>query len=150
MAETLRVRQGLEVSGQLLEGSLEASQSFTLTSGSAYISQSVIVADNYGTATLWAGASAPLTTFTYGYIYSDQDIYVQLKTDHGTPEYLLMLVPANTLVFLPGTAGGGTSARLDGAVLVDGTDYDAVVEIKAGRDAADDEGDATVSLYLFA
>jgi hypothetical protein len=151
MAETLKVRQALEVSGDVMEGDLESSQSLSLTVGQVNAYRSNIVADDYGVETMWGSTGGGVTAYSYGYIYSSHEVWVELRSSHASPEYALIKVPANVLTALPSEIGAQASAaRLDGAALVDGTDYDAVDRIQVQRDAADGEGDATVSLYLFA
>lgn len=150
MAIELKFVQALYVGDDLLIGSDTSKQSITLSSGQSYVIQDKTIADNYGEDILWASGDGGLDNYTHGFIYSDQDLIVELKTDNGTPEYVLLEVKANVIASLPAIAGGNTTESIDGAVLVDGTDYDDVVQIRIQRDVADAVGDATVSLFLFA
>lgn len=150
MAHTLKLRQALIVDGQVVLGDKNVDQDITLSTGRAYCSTQVTVADNYGTATLWTTGDGGLTTFTHGFILSDQDLVVELRTDNGTPEYASIFVKANVLTFIPAKTSGNTTETLDGAILVDGTDFDDVDRIEVQRDVADAIGDATVDLWLFA
>lgn len=150
MAIELKFVQALYVGDDLLIGSATSKQSITLSSGQSYVIQDKTIADNYGEDILWASGDGGLDNYTHGFIYSDQDLIVELKTDNGTPEYVLLEVKANVIASLPAIAGGNTTESIDGAVLVDGTDYDDVVQIRIQRDVADAVGDATVSLFLFA
>lgn len=150
MAIELKFVQALYVGDDLLIGSATSKQSITLSSGQSYVIQDKTIADNYGEDILWASGDGGLDNYTHGFIYSDQDLIVELKTDNGTPEYVLLEVKANVIASLPAIAGGNTTESIDGAVLVDGTDYDDVVQISIQRDVADAVGDATVSLFLFA
>lgn len=112
--------------------------------------ENLTVADNFGTATPWTTGDGGLTTFSFGLILSNQDVWVELRNDDsGVPEFVQLFVKANVPTFLPAKVGGGTTERLDGAVLVDNTDYADVNRIEVQRDAADGVGDATVDLYLF-
>ena len=123
--------------------------SVTLTNGVQYHIENVTVADNFGTANLWQTGIGGLTTFEVGCILSTQDIFLQLRSDHSTPEYTLLKVPANVPVFFGGQIGGSTTDRVDGAALVADTDYADVDDIQVQRDAADDSGDAVVDLWLW-
>jgi len=150
MAVTLKIRQALIVDGREVEGSTLTSQSISLSSGQQYTVEGKTIADDYGEDVLWATGDGGLDTFTHGFIKSDQDVFVELQTDNATPEYILLEVKANVLTPLPGKAGGDDTESIDGSDLVDGTDYDDVDQIRVQRNAADAQGDATVSLYLFA
>jgi len=81
---------------------------------------------------------------------ASQELVVELETDNATPEFILIVVPANTLTPLPVRAGGDEVESIDGAALVSGTDYDEVVGVRVQRDASDGSGDAEVTLHLFA
>lgn len=150
MAVTLNLRQAIKVDGLVLTGDELVDQSITLTTGQHYAVQAKVVADNYGEDVLWATGDGGLDTFTYGFVFSDQDIWIQLRNDDaGAAEYVRLFIPANTLGFLPGKCAGNTSDAFDGAVLVDDTDYADTDQIEVMRDAADGIGDATVDLHLF-
>jgi hypothetical protein len=118
-------------------------------SSQQFCSTQVIVADNYGTVTLWTTTDGGLTTFTHGWIFSDQDVVVELRTDNVSPEYASIFVKANVLTAITAKTSGNTTETLDGAILVDGTDFDDVDRIEVQRDVADAIGDATVDLILF-
>lgn len=150
MAVTLEVRQALIIDGRVVTGSKISNQSVTLTNGQAYVVESKTIADAYGEDALWASGDGGLDTFTNGWVYSDQDIVLQLRNDDtSTPEYALLFVRANELTAIPAKIGGGTADRLDGAALVDNADYADVDLIEVQRDAADGSGDAAVTLALF-
>jgi len=133
----------------VVEGSSTSNQDLTLSNDQVYYTTKTI-ADNYGEDVLWTTGDGGLDTFTYGFIMSDQDIWVQLRNDDtGTAEYVRMLVPANVLTTIPAKCAGNTTDAFDGAVLVDNTDYADTDQIAVHRDVADGVGDAVVSMYLF-
>lgn len=151
MAVTLEILQALKIDAKTTAGDVNDAQSITLTSGQSYVVQDKTVADDYGEDLLWASGDGGLDNFTYGFIYSDQAVWVQLKNDDtGEAEYIRLYVPANVLFALPAKCAGNTSDAFDGSALVDNTDYADTVQIEVSRDAADAAGDATVSLFLFA
>ena len=150
MTVALKLRQALNVNENIILGAELTDQTVSLTSGKSAIVQDVTIADNYGTAILWTTGDNGFTTFTHGFILSDQDVWVELRNDDsGTPEFIVFEVKANILTAIPAKSGGGTSERLDGAALVDNTDYADVDRIEVQRDAAEAAGDANVSIALF-
>jgi len=150
MSVTLKIRQALEVGGNVVLGNLDVSQSITLTDGQVFCVQGKVIADNYTEDSLWTAGEGGADTFTHGFILSDQDLWVQLRNDDtGAVEYVRIFVKANVLTFLPGKCAGNTTDALDGAILVDNTDYADVNKVEVQRDVANAIGDATVSLYLF-
>lgn len=151
MAETLKLRQAVEVSGLEVVGDRLVSRSTALTTGQHYAVQSKVIADNYGEDVLWAAGDGGLDTFTHGFIFSTHDVWVQLRNDDtGAAEYVRLFVPANVLAFLPPKIAGNTTDAFDGAVLVDNTDYADTDQIEVMRDAASGAGSAVVELHLFA
>lgn len=120
------------------------------TSGSSY-STTTTVADNFGNAVLWATGDGGITTFDYLYIESDADVFIELRNDNATDEFCLIKITAGHSLLLPGGLLGGyqTTTRIDGAVLVAGTDYGSIDQIKAHNDAAEAAGDAVIKLVLF-
>jgi len=146
---TLKLKQALIIDGKVVEGSEHTPTTITLANGGYHSAQDIVVADAFGTATLWTTLGGGLTTYTHGFIISNKDGKVELRTDNGTPEFVLLEVKAGVLTFLPGIVGGDTTESLDGAILVDGTDFDDVDRIEFQRDAAESSGDALVSLHLF-
>lgn len=150
MAATLKVRQALKVNDNIVLGSATADQSLALATGKAACVADVVIADAFGEDVLWTTGGGGIDTYKYGYIYSDVDIWVQLRNDDtGAAEYVRLFVPATTLAFLPGRCAGNTTDAFDGAVMVDNTDYADVDQIEVARDVAEGVGDAAVSLYLF-
>jgi len=151
MAATLALRQALISSGLTVEGSLDTNQSITLTDSVAYSVQDKTIADDFGEDVLWATGDGGLDSYTHGFIYSDQDVWVQLKVTETDPdEFVLLFIPANILAFIPGEVAGTDSDAFGGSALAAGTDYGTVTLLEVMRDAADGAGDASVNLYLFA
>ena len=148
MAVTLKIRQALIVDGLVVEGDLEADVTITLTSG-GYFRAHKLLADNFTADIFWTKGEGGMDTFTHGFVFSNQDVVVELRTDKGTAEFVLLFIRANELTPLAVKVGGNTTESLDGLILVDGTDFDDVDRIEIQRDVADAVGDATVSLYLF-
>lgn len=147
MGDTVEIRQALYVNDEVVLGSKDTET--TLSSDAAVLAvRQKVVADNYGEDILWATGDGGLDTPSQAFILSDQAIYIELKTDNASPEYVLLLIPANIITAVPLKVGGDDTESIDGAVLVDATDYDDVVQIRVQRDAAEGAGDATVSLYL--
>ncbi|KKL97415.1 hypothetical protein LCGC14_1834750 [marine sediment metagenome] len=146
---TLDILQALIVDDKTEVGDSLVKQAITLTSGQVYCAKSVIVADNFTAVNLWTTLEGGMATYSHGFIHSNQDLIVEIRTDKGTAEFVLIKVPANVLAFLPGVLGGNTTESLDGAILVSGTDFDNADRIEVQRDVADAVGDASVSLYLF-
>lgn len=150
MAVTLKLQQVLKINGFVIEGSPSIEQEITLATGQLLQVLDKVVPDDYGSEVLWTAGEGGMTAYTHGFLFSDQDVWVELKTDNATPEYVLLEVKANILTALPAKAGGDSVESLDAALLVDGTDYDDVARIEVQRNAADGVGDAIVDLFLFA
>lgn len=111
-----------------------------------------IIADGYAQDTLWVAGQGGIDTFEYMFLVSNVDVHVEVANTATSPdERLLLLVKANVPLILPGGVMGGfasDTSRLDGAVLVSGTDYNSILEIRVQSAVADDAGDATVRLLL--
>lgn len=149
---TASIKTFVEVTGvgeTVVVGSDVTSQDVTLT-GEMYQARAV-VADDYGTVTLWQTGDGGVDTFDLLILETDADVFVELRNDQSTDEFLLLFVPANhPLVLVSDDVGAvQTTGRIDGADLVDGTDYGQVDQIVVQRDVADDVGDANVRLLLF-
>ena len=127
------------------------SDDLTVT-GQVFDTGNVIVADNFGTATLWQTGQGGLTAPAYILFISDKDIFIEIANTTPNPdERMLFEVKANALLAMPADVMGAyasNTSRLDGAVLVSATDYNAITEIKVQRDVADLVGDANVRLVL--
>jgi hypothetical protein len=141
----VKVYHEITVDGVTQTGGRLAATTLTVTK-LAYSIIDASVAASSTAQLLWTTANGGITTFTQGYIISDQDIYIELRTDNVTAEFVLMLVKANTPFWFSGTAGGNTTESLDGATLVDGTDFDDVDRIEVQNEGTTA---ATVSLFLF-
>lgn len=146
---SLKLTFQADVDSKLLHGDKFTPIEISL-SNPVYRVEQTTVADNYGTKTLWTTGDGGITTFSFGLIISTQDLWVAFRNDDsGTPEYVKIFIKANVPTFIPAKAGGNTTESLDGAVLVDNTDYADVDRIEVQRDAADGVGDAVVDFYLF-
>jgi len=109
----------------------------------------VTVADAYGSAIIWTTGDCGISTFTAGVLVANQDIFVEFKNNKSTPEYSTMKVPANLPCSFGGYSGGVTTAVLDGAVLVAGTDYGTITQIEVQRNTAEGTGDVVVDLIMW-
>ena len=111
-----------------------------------------IIADDTTDETLWVTGQGGIDTFEYLFFLSDVDIYIELaNVDTSPDERLLLFVKGGIPLMLPsGVMGGFASdtSRLDGNVLVSGTDYDNITLIRVQNDAAEGAGDAKVRLLL--
>ncbi len=130
-------------------GSLTTSNSITVTNGQIFRAENKTIADNFTADILWTTGEGGMNTFELGLIKSNVAVVMELRTDNSTAEFVLLNIPANVPVYFGAKVGGNTTESLDGAILVDGTDFDDVDRIEVQRDVADVTGDATVDLYLF-
>lgn len=129
-------------------GSLTTPADITLTDGLIHEVRAV-VEDDYGVETLWTTGDGNLDTFEFLWFMTDAAVFLELRTDMATDEYLILPVQAYVPFILAGDDAAGIDAdRLDGAVLVEATDYAQVDRIRVCRDVADAAGDATVHLLL--
>ena len=130
-------------------GSLTVPDAITLSSGQPHYAKHTI-ADGYGKDVIWAAGEGGKDTFKFMIIKADKDIWVERKDDQGSPEFILDFIEANIPFMIPGELiGTSTTSTFDGAVLVDNTDYNNVVQVEAMRNEADGQGDAVVKLYLW-
>lgn len=149
MAVTLKLRQALLVDDKVVEGSVLVNQEIDLDDGQQYTVEGKTISDGNGEDILWTSGDGGMDEFTHGFIKSNQDLFVELRTDAGTPEYVLMELKANVLTQIPAKVGGDTTESIDGSSMEDGTDFDDVDQIRVQRNASGGQGDATVALYLF-
>lgn len=131
-------------------GSKTVPVEYTITNGHVYEVRGQCD-DDYGTATLWATGDGDMDKFELLYIISDADVYIEMRTDMGTPEYTLFEIKANvpTILTSDNVGAQAAAARLDAAVLVEDTDFAQVDRIVVQRDVAADAGDALVHMVLF-
>lgn len=107
----------------------------------------VSIVASSGVQILWATTNAGLVTYTRGLIITDQDIYVEFRNDDtGTVEFGLILVEANAPFWFGAKGGFNTTESLDGATLVDNTDFADIDRIEAQNEGTTA---ANVTLYLF-
>jgi hypothetical protein len=143
---TIKVYHEVTVDDAALEGNRLISTTLSNITKVSYCVQDISVAATSTSQVLWTTGNAGITTFTRGLLITDQDLYLELRTDNGSPEYVLSLVEANVPYWFGAKAGGDSTESLDGATLVDGTDFDDVDRIEVQNEGATA---ATVSLYLF-
>lgn len=148
MAATLSIQQILKINGLAVEGSPAIEQDLDLTTGQVFQVLDKVISDNYGYDTLWSSGDGGLDTFTQGFLYSDQDLLVELVTTG--PTYCLLTLPANVLTPVPAACLGSTSESFGSGLLESGTDFFPTTGIKVQRNVADGVGDAAVDLFLFA
>lgn len=126
----------------------EPLEEITTVSGEYYLHKAVI-ADNYGRETLWQSSVGGISDFRLLYIEADAQVHVELRTDNATPEYALFKCgPGTPLMFTANDLGADAVESLDGAALVEGTDFDQINRIVVQRDEAESEGDANVTILL--
>ncbi len=130
-------------------GSLTTPVEISLTTGTVHETRAV-VEDDATVETLWTTGDGNFDEFEFLWFLSDADVFLELRTDLGTAEHILVEVKANVPFILNSDNAAGTTAtdRLDGSTLVDGTDYAQVDRIRVYNDAAAAAGDATVHLVL--
>lgn len=132
-------------------GNANVPSEFAVT-GQVYDTGSVGVSDGYGVKSLWSADGGGLASFQYLLFTSTHAVKLELVNATPNPdERMLFEVPAGGIVLIPSAVMGGyasNTSRLDGAALVDGTDFNNITEIRVQRDDADLTGDATVRLML--
>lgn len=130
-------------------GSKTVPVEYTITNGHVYEARAQID-DNYLDDTLWTTGDGGLDTFELLYFISDADVFLELRTDMGTDEFLYLEVKANVPLILTSDDAGAadTASRFDDAVLIEDTDWAQIDMISVQRNVADDAGDATVHLVL--
>lgn len=120
--------------------------------GKVFDTGSQVIADNFGNATIWQTTQGGLAGFDHLLFWCDVDVFLELANTTPNPdERAIIFVPGGTLVSLPSRYIAGyasNTSRLDGANMVEATDYDDILEIRIQRDEADAVGDATYRLVL--
>lgn len=151
MAETLNFTFHWELSSkpEVTGGSLTVPIAHSLTTGQPHYAEHTI-ADNYGKDVLWTAGDGGKDTFELCIIVPSVAVFVELRNDASTPDFVLMQLAANMpLLLTTDDMGHATSTALDSAVLVEATDYDQVDRIEVNRDVADAVGDAIVKLWMW-
>lgn len=154
MSETLKFTQ--KFSMDLADGTtFTLGDEFTplelsVTNGYKYETLAV-VADDYGSEVLWATGDGGMDTFEVALIYSDADVWIELRNEQETDEFTLIELQAGVWHVLTSDNMGAyqTTTRIDGEVLANNTDYGQIDQITATRDVADGQGDAQVRIILF-
>ena len=122
---------------------------YTITNGHVYENRGQCD-DNYLNEIIWQTGDGNFDTFELLYFKSDADVFLELRSDMGTDEFVVIEVKANVPVILTSDdiAGHDTATRFDDAVLVEDTDWAQVDQITLQRNVADDAGDAVYHLVL--
>lgn len=130
-------------------GSLTTPETLTLTNGTIFRTTDV-VPDAFGEDVIWTAGEGGMDKFEVLLFKTDVDVWLEFRNE-GLVDYIPTKFAAGPWHILTSDdiAGAATSA-FDGAVLVDGTDYDQIDRIEAHRDEVDGQGDATVTLILLA
>lgn len=123
---------------------------FTVTNGHVFEARAQ-VDDNYLDEVIWQKGDGGFDTFELLYFKSDADVFLELRSDMGTDEFIVVEVKANIPLILTSDdiAGHDTATRFDDAVLVEDTDWAQCDQISVQRNVADDAGNALVHLVLF-
>jgi len=146
MAE-IKVYHEVTVGGKTLVGDRLVGVTLSDITKVAYCVQEVSIAISNTSQLMWSSGNGGITTFTRGLIISDQDIYVEFRNDDtGTVEFGLFLMEANQPYWFGAKGGFNTTESLDGAALVDNTDFADIDRIEVQNEGSTA---AVVSLYLF-
>ena len=144
---TIKVYHEVTVDGVTLTGDRLSGITLSDVTKVAYCVQKVSVAASSTAQLLWTTANGGIVTFTRGLIITDQDLFAELRNDDtGTVEFGLMLIEANQPQWFGAKGGFNTTESLDGAALVDNTDFADIDRIEVQNEGATA---AVVSLYLF-
>jgi len=134
---------------ELKLGDLATPKTLTLTNGTKFEIIDVI-ADDFGQDVLWTTGEGGMDTFEVMLVYSDADIWLEFRTDLGAgAQFIIHKLQGGVWHLLTSDDLASAAATvLDGAVLVDDTDFAQIDRIEAYRDAVADAGDAIVHLIL--
>lgn len=132
-------------------GSKTTPQTVTLTNGTV-VEIVDVIADNYGEDVLWTAGGGGLDSFEALMFYADEDVWLEFRTDLGAgAQYIVRKFSGGVWhLWTADDIASAAASVLDGAVLVDDTDYAQIDQIECHRDEADGQGDATVHLVLLA
>src|SRR5262249_4225071 len=144
---SLNLRHGANLSGDtnVSYGNKLVDSVLTVNDPVFHVEQAVVPA-THGTLTPWITGSGGISTWVWGLILSDQDIYLEMKNDIGTPQYARSFIPAGVPRYISFKVGGSTSSQLTGGALSNGTAYGSCVSIKLQNEGATA---ANVDLFLF-
>jgi hypothetical protein len=132
---TLSFTSHVDLDGTTEQGDLDTPVTLTITGDKVFATKSIVTGNTLDV--LWTTGEGGLATFDVAVITTDNDIWVEFRTEQGTPEFVTLEVTAsNPLVLTSDNLGGFTTARLDGAALVDDTDYGQVDRISVQNDGA--------------
>lgn len=134
----------VDLDDSVLHGDLDTPVTLTLTGDKVISTKSLVTGNTLDV--LWTTGEGGLDTFDVAIIATDQTIWVELRTEQSTPEFITIEATAtNPLILTSDNIGGFTTARLDGSALVDDTDYGQVDRISVQNDGA---STATITLTL--
>ncbi len=151
MAENISITWFWEIVGKpdVRGGSKATPITFSLTNGTPSYDEKIL-ADNYTADVLWTAGEGGKDTFELMMIVSDVAVFIGIRNDAGSPEYAVHQLAPN-IPFILGSDDlyANTTDVLDGAILVDGTDYNQIDRIEVQRDVADGIGDAKVKIWVW-
>lgn len=154
MAETLNLTWHFnvtgkpDVTGHSGDGNEPTPVTLSLTNGTPTYTEKII-ADSYGVDILWTVGEGGRDTFQLAIIVSDKAVFVGRRNDAGTDEFAVDHLHPNIPFIFNDDLYANTTDVLDGAVLVDGTDFNQIDRIEVQRDVADGVGDAKVRLWMW-
>jgi len=144
---TIKVYHEVSIGGVTLTGDRLAAVTLADITKLVYCLKAISIAGSSAGQLLWTSGNGGITTFTRGLIITNQDLFVELRNDDtGTVEFGLMLLEANTPSWFGAKGGFNTTESLDGAVLVDNTDFSDIDRIECQNEGTTA---AVVSLFLF-
>lgn len=142
---TLSFTSHVDLDSVTEQGSLVTPVTLTITGDKVFATKSVVTGNTLDV--LWTTGEGGLATFDVAVITTDNDVWIEFRTEQGTPEFVTLEVTStNPLILTSDNLGGFTTARLDGAALVDDTDYGQVDRISVQNDGA---STAIVSVRLY-
>ncbi len=134
----------VDLDGSVLQGDLDTPVTLTLTGDKSVSTKSLVTGNTLDV--LWTTGNNGLDTFDVAIVQTDQTVWVEFRTQQSTPEFITIeLTATNPLILTSDNIGGFTTARLDGAALVDDTDFGQVDRISVQNDGA---STATICLTL--
>ena len=106
--------------------------------------------DNYLDEVIWTTGDGNIDNFSLLWFESDIDVFLELRSDMGTDEFILVEAKAGVPLVLASDdiAGYDTATRFDDAELVENTDWAQCDRISVQNNVADAIGDATYHLVL--
>jgi hypothetical protein len=141
---TISFTSHVDLDDSKLQGDLDTPVTLTVTGDKVLTTKTLVTGNTLDV--LWTTGEGGLATFDVLIIETTADVWIELRTEQSTPEFITIEVTAsNPLILTSDNVGGFTTARLDGAALVDDTDYGQVDRISAQNDGS---GSAIVTLSM--